>query len=189
MDHGWTITIEAAGDTAAVTDDAIDAFLDNLDDHAAAVSSSTDRCRYGATFSIADPHGDLDIVGAIEAGCAIFEKRAIISGLPTFPIVRAEAMTYAEHDADLAHPNFPELVGIAEIAELLGVSRQRASTLQTRHDFPHPVAVLRSGPVWTRPSLNRFADTWERKPGRPRKDTLVAAADEDASADDLVLEA
>ena len=42
-----------------------------------------------------------------------------------------------------------ELVGIAEIANLFGVSRQAASNWRERHaDFPKPIALLKSGPVW-----------------------------------------
>ena len=41
------------------------------------------------------------------------------------------------------------LVGVAEIAELLGVTKQAASNWRERHaDFPSPTASLRSGPVW-----------------------------------------
>lgn len=64
------------------------------------------------------------------------------------------------------------VVGLAEIAELLGVSRQRAVQIVRDHaDFPEPVADLASGRVWHRPSV----DAWmaahpDRKPGRPRKD-------------------
>lgn len=63
------------------------------------------------------------------------------------------------------------VVGVAEIAELLGVSRQRAIQIVRDHaDFPEPVADLASGRVWHRPSV----DAWiaahpDRKPGRPRK--------------------
>ena len=167
---GWTIHIEAAGDQhAGLDDDCIAAFGHNLEDRGGSISATTDGRRYGATFSIDDPHHDLDAAAAIERGCEIFEKAAYLSGLAGRPIVRAEALTYAEHDADLARPLIPELVGIAEIADILGVNRQRASALQTRHDFPAPVAHLKMGPVWTRTSLANFADTWERKPGRPRK--------------------
>jgi hypothetical protein len=38
-----------------------------------------------------------------------------------------------------------------------------------RPGFPAPVGELASGPVWLEGDLSRFMDTWERKPGRPRK--------------------
>jgi len=71
---------------------------------------------------------------------------------------------------DLARPP-DRYVGVSEIAQMLGVSRQRASELRTRPGFPAPIADLASGPVWTRGSLDRFISTWERRPGRPTKAT------------------
>lgn len=43
-----------------------------------------------------------------------------------------------------------ELVGIAEIAERLGVSKQRIGNLidSKKANFPEPLARLRMGPVW-----------------------------------------
>jgi prophage regulatory protein len=41
-----------------------------------------------------------------------------------------------------------ELMGAAEIAERLGVSRQRVQQLVRRRDWPAPVAVLTMGKVW-----------------------------------------
>lgn len=41
-----------------------------------------------------------------------------------------------------------EVMGAAEIADLLGVSRQRVQQLVTRSDFPKPVAHLTMGKVW-----------------------------------------
>ncbi len=55
---------------------------------------------------------------------------------------------------------------MAEVAELLKVSRQRASALARSESFPSPVVALRSGPVWTRASVNRFVESWRRRPGR-----------------------
>jgi predicted DNA-binding transcriptional regulator AlpA len=44
--------------------------------------------------------------------------------------------------------SFPELMGAAEVAELLGVSRQRVNQLAQGGDFPRPVAVLHAGRIW-----------------------------------------
>jgi hypothetical protein len=78
-------------------------------------------------------------------------------------------MTEAAFDADLASRAFPVLLGVSELGDLLGVSRQRASIVAKTPAFPRPVAVLLAGPVWTEPSVRRFIDDWERKPGRPRR--------------------
>ncbi|MFL6137481.1 MAG: helix-turn-helix transcriptional regulator [Frankiaceae bacterium] len=64
------------------------------------------------------------------------------------------------------------LVGMAEVAELLGVGRQRAHELTRRPDFPAPQARLKAGAIWLREDVERWlADSGERRPGRPpRKD-------------------
>lgn len=42
------------------------------------------------------------------------------------------------------------LIGLAELAELYGVSKNTANTWARRHDWPSPVANLKMGPVWDR---------------------------------------
>jgi predicted DNA-binding transcriptional regulator AlpA len=58
-------------------------------------------------------------------------------------------------------------MGLSEIAELLGVSRQRAHVLSARADFPHPTARLSSGPVWESAEVAVWAAK-DRPNGRPR---------------------
>lgn len=55
-----------------------------------------------------------------------------------------------------------DLVGTAEIADLLGVSRQRVHQLVSRADFPEPVAKLAAGIIWNRLDVER----WARDSGR-----------------------
>jgi predicted DNA-binding transcriptional regulator AlpA len=55
-----------------------------------------------------------------------------------------------------------DLMGTAEIAELLGVSSQRVSQLTATTAFPPPVARLRAGSVWERADVER----WARETGR-----------------------
>ncbi len=55
-----------------------------------------------------------------------------------------------------------ELVGAAEIAEMLGVSRQRVDQLAQHDDFPKPAAVLATGRIWERDDIER----WARRTGR-----------------------
>lgn len=63
------------------------------------------------------------------------------------------------------------LVGVAEIAELLGVSRQRVDRItKTFDDFPEPEAELSAGRVWSRHDI----DVWikkhpQRRVGRPKR--------------------
>lgn len=61
------------------------------------------------------------------------------------------------------------LVGVSEIARMLGVSRQRAAQLVEEYaDFPAPTVALAAGRIWEREAV----ETWvrahpDRKPGRP----------------------
>ena len=54
------------------------------------------------------------------------------------------------------------LVGTAEIADLLGVSRQRVHQLVSRADFPKPIAVLSAGAIWER----KVIEEWAERTGR-----------------------
>lgn len=96
----------------------------------------------------------------------IFQDCLEDAGLAPRVIVRVDVMTESHQDAWLAEEP-EELVGVAEIASILGVSRQRVSELRGRRGFPEPVADLASGPVWRLSSLQRFLTDWPRKPGRP----------------------
>ena len=161
---GWTVQF-VTDSVAEVTEHQVAALDEELLEHSGSASGADKR--FGATFSV-----DLEIsdpVKIVEQAEQIYETAALRAGMPDGKIVVTAAMTFAEHDRELAEPAYPELVGIAEVAEMLGVSRQRASALQTREGFPQPLAVLASGPVWPKAWLVRFADEWDRKPGRPRK--------------------
>jgi len=43
----------------------------------------------------------------------------------------------------------PPVLGFAEIAAVLGVSKTRASALIARPDFPAPIATLSVGRIWS----------------------------------------
>lgn len=66
------------------------------------------------------------------------------------PVVAVRATKQAVND------RLAELVGIHEIAELLGVSRQRVAKLKQDERFPRPVANLAMGPVYARRAVLRF---------------------------------
>jgi hypothetical protein len=58
------------------------------------------------------------------------------------------------------------LMGTHEIAEMFGVSRQRAQQITGRKDFPRPYDVLRAGKIWKR----RAVEQWARDHGRLSED-------------------
>ncbi|MEX1009678.1 MAG: hypothetical protein WD271_17810 [Acidimicrobiia bacterium] len=161
------MSFEVHGEAPARLDDALEEFVDLLVDRGGAVSCSTAGDRYGATFSLEE--GVENATAAVALGHDVFTALAEKAGLPRWPVVRAEALRFDELDREIETPNFPGLVGVSEIADILGVTRQRASALAKTPAFPAAVATLASGPVWTRPSLNRFVEEWPRKEGRPPK--------------------
>jgi predicted DNA-binding transcriptional regulator AlpA len=54
------------------------------------------------------------------------------------------------------------LVGVHEIAQMLGVTRQRVQQLTQQGGFPAPEAVLKAGKVWKRSAV----EAWAKKTGR-----------------------
>lgn len=65
------------------------------------------------------------------------------------------------------------LVGVAEVADLMQVSRQRVSSLRRDNRLPPPIAELAAGPVWTRAAVDRFLESRLQRaalapPGRRR---------------------
>lgn len=81
------------------------------------------------------------------------------------------------------------LVGTHEVAELLGVSRQRVHQLAAEADFPEPEVVLKGGTVWRRAAIEEWRDSMRstssgvvppqvpsRDPERPQDDPWDANA-------------
>lgn len=167
----WIISADMVG-TSKVTDADLEELVESLKPFGGALGLDEDRLRWHATFAV-------DAPAPTPADAAQFAQ-SVLAGLLVGTgarVIALEVMEAAEADRRLEERNFPELLGIGEIAELLGVTRQRASTLQTSAGFPDPVARLKSGPVWTEPSVRNFAATWQRKGGRPRKVTELPKSD------------
>lgn len=52
-----------------------------------------------------------------------------------------------------------ELLGLAEVADLLGVTKQNVANWRARRDdFPQPIATLKSGPVWSTQAISEWAE-------------------------------
>ena len=59
-------------------------------------------------------------------------------------------------------------VGPGEVAEIAGVSLQRIWMLRGKNNIPAPVVVLKSGPIWDRETIEEWAATRKRTPGRSK---------------------
>ena len=63
----------------------------------------------------------------------------------------------------------PRLAGLAEAADVLGVSKRSAGQYAKRPDFPAPLARLASGPVWDASAIEAWgAEHGLRYLGEPR---------------------
>lgn len=167
MRTDWTVTVDMDVDTD-LTPEHLEDLTDELLDVGGAVSGHERRVSAIVTVSQdsgraidAASAGRLTVAGALEqVGVAVVADVAV------------EAMTAAEAAMRLQVPTIPPLMGAAEVADLLGVSRQRVHQLAASHSrFPKPVVQVRMGPLWAAVSIEAFAGTWERRPGRPSKAT------------------
>jgi hypothetical protein len=156
----WAVTVEAAVD-GPLSASAIDDLYDFLAPYGGALA--VDDRSIQATLTVSDADDSFD---AAYRGRDLLMKGLDQVGLEPRGWLMVEAITADEQDRRLAEPTVPELVGVSEVAQLLNVSRQRASELARGANFPTPVARLASGPVWARITLDRFVESWNRTPGR-----------------------
>lgn len=82
-------------------------------------------------------------------------KRAVPSPID---IELAEVMTVERQDQELERSNAPELVGIAEVAQMAGTSRQRAFQMTANRGFPVSLLELASGRLWSRPAIAAYLE-------------------------------
>lgn len=156
----WTVVIDAT--TKAPVDDVLGDLLDLLAEYSVSPAGAGDHVSLTLTVTASD------VRAAVDEGLALAHKALLDVDAPIYEAYAAEAMTTEEQDRRLAEPLIPALVGAADAAEILGVSRQRVHQLHTENPrFPEPVAQLRMGPIWLRASIEAFARSWSRKPGRP----------------------
>lgn len=158
----WSVAITTLVDGAAGdVDDGVVRILEALSDLGPAVSIGSEE----ATFQVA-VRGD-DVLDAAASGLDRVQRAVEAAGWPV-DVRDVRVTEWSLFETRLEEPTYPELVGITEIAGLLGTSRQRASELARSRRFPAPVAELAAGPVWPKGTVARFVEEWDRRPGRPR---------------------
>lgn len=77
-------------------------------------------------------------------------------------------MTEAVMEHELEQPPLPDVIGYAEVAELAGVSRQRARQFRNIAAFPEPVIETGQGPLFSRAAVEAWVQQRDPRPGRPR---------------------
>jgi hypothetical protein len=175
MSYDWySVRMETrapAGERGVIIDDgAADDLMAFLEDHDGIVSAGTDS--WSAIISVEAP-------GAMQAvfyGIGTIGKFAVKAGMPSWPVVRTEAVRQDVLDAENRRPTLPEIVSAPEAADILGVSPQRVHELAaSKAGFPEPMYELRTGKLWLRDAIEAFARRWDRKPGRPPKTAPAAS--------------
>jgi predicted DNA-binding transcriptional regulator AlpA len=66
-------------------------------------------------------------------------------------------------------PNPLPVVGLAEVAKLLSVSKRTATRYTAREDFPPPAAKLNMGPIWWQADVEEWVAKTPIRRGRPTK--------------------
>ncbi len=172
MEWSVEIKIKHAIPKAEVVE-ATDDLLEALAPYSAAASAGA------GTMTVQLTVAAKTLVGAAAAATrAVAEAFAQIRRIRQLrSILGGEVLTMEELERRLDEPPLPELIGVAELAGLLDVTKQRVSYLaKGTAGFPKPFATLAAGPVWLRPTVTRFVETWERRPrGRPKKSEQIAA--------------
>lgn len=80
-------------------------------------------------------------------------------------LVGFEVLDSLAMERGLDTPVYPDVVGYAEIAEMAGVSRQRARAFRDSPGFPAPVIETAQGPLMLRAAVARWLETRNTRPG------------------------
>ncbi|MFJ1662288.1 hypothetical protein [Streptomyces anthocyanicus] len=94
-------------------------------------------------------------------------------------LVGIEVVTEAELDRRQAEPCIPELAGIAEAADILGVHKQQVDRLVSRGDL-QAAQTLAAGPIFAADTIRGFAEKRQsRRIGRPVADLGLSPIERD----------
>lgn len=123
-------------------------------------------------FTVSTPDPDADAVTVLRYGVDTVTRAVRLAGSAAV-IREGRVLSWEDYEAETFRPATPHggLAGVAEAADLLGVSRQRLADIRKNPAFPQPVADLKAGPVWDRAEIERFERGWDRKAGRPAKNS------------------
>jgi hypothetical protein len=158
----WSVRFELAGDP---TEEQLDVLADRLDRNAGIVGGGYVGRTYGVRLSLKAPTS----LEAVSGATLIMRKALADIGLdPETPIVEHEAQSMDLLIAQNRGASADALVGLSDVANMHGFSRQRALELSKIAGFPKPAATLSAGRVWHLVDVERFL-AMPRKPGRPRK--------------------
>lgn len=163
MSH-WVITLTYEGLDPSIED------MIGWEERLAEFDGHASRPRIGTIDVTVHAPGDMDIW---DAGRKVADVVLHVIGRQP---VGVEVITEAELYRRADQPTMPELMSAAEIAQELGVARQRVHQLRSTATFPAPLAELRGGAVWDAAAIRKFNREWTRTPGRPRHSTMASTS-------------
>ncbi|MEP7060711.1 MAG: hypothetical protein ABI828_08260 [Actinomycetota bacterium] len=79
-------------------------------------------------------------------------------------------------DVTLTLEVIPQVVGVAESAEILGWDKRRVVTYIDRGSFPEPITALASGRIWLREDVEAYAVEWHARRAANTGDTAKRTA-------------
>lgn len=115
-----------------------------------------------------------DVTEAVTSGLAVLVPAYSTHLAHPGELVGVEAVTSTYHTDRIAHPQMPGAMTQADVARLLGRTRQQVFKLaRTDPQFPKPVAQTSAGPLYWKPDVEQFARDWHPRRGgaRPRRAT------------------
>jgi DNA-binding CsgD family transcriptional regulator len=169
----YSVTIETEGPAPSVEAlEALSELLEDLGAHGPAVGAGGTSRGTAVAFAVDPPLPDADELEQVGEVCrwalSTFRTAAGKAGVVWDRLATIEVLTNAQLERRLRKG--PErYAGVTEVAQMLGVSKQRIRELRDLEGFPAPVEELAAGPVWAVSSLRRFESEWRRRPGRPSR--------------------
>lgn len=145
----WVVTLTLEG---SLTEEQFDAWAGSLyaqNDEATLAQSAG---HIYLTVWFADAEGHMHALKLIEG---LLDEAGVT---PALPVIGTEIRSESIYTRTAEEPSLPELVGAAEVAEILGVSRQRVHQLVHAKTIPSPLAVLRGGFVWDADAVRLCAE-------------------------------
>lgn len=164
----WQTSVTLTSGKPFTEDEAFD-LIDALANNSAAMSVARDLTGGTVTLSV-EAQSSLDAATSATTLVANAAKQII----GEIEVVGLEVLTEEAVDAKLAQPLFPEVVGYAEIAEMAGVTRQRARQFAALDGFPVPVIETAQGPLMGKHAVERWLEIRNTHTGRPRKERVDA---------------
>lgn len=137
--------------------------LDQLTDYSPSASIARDEMSGSVSISI---EADTALHATDAATNTVREALAAL--IPDVDLTGISVQTQDALERELDQPLFPEVVGYAEIADMAGVSRQRARAFRSIPGFPEPVIETAQGPLMPKAAVATWIEHRNTKSGRQR---------------------